>query len=126
MKIYEGSMATVFDKLLSLREQELCETLREREAQFDRSGPSWDVNDFKDIARDDSRAVIDEVQAEHAALELEQVLAARRRLHDRGYGRCLDCDEPVDLRRLSAMPATSYCASCQEAHEHETALLARH
>jgi DnaK suppressor protein len=126
MKIYEGSMVTVFDNLLSLREQELCETLRERDAQLDRAAPRWDVSDFKDIAREDSLAAIGEAQAERAALELEQVLAARRRLHDRGYGQCLDCGEPVDLRRLSAMPATPYCASCQEAHEYETALLARH
>ena len=126
MKTYDGSMATVFDHLLSLREQELCGILRAREAQIDRTGASWDVNDFKDIAGEDAQATIGEVQAERAALELEQVLGARRRLHNHGYGLCLDCGEAVDLRRLSAMPATPYCASCQEAHEHETALLTRH
>ena len=118
-------MATAFDQLLSRREQELCDILRAREAQLDRTGTSWDVNDFKDIAGEDSQAVIDAVQAEYAALELEQVLAARRRLHH-GYGLCLDCGEAIDLRRLSALPATPYCASCQEAHERETALLTRH
>ena len=126
MKTYDGSMATVFDHLLSLREQELCGILRAREAQIDRTGASWDVNDFKDIAGEDAQATIGEVQAERAALELEQVLGARHRLHNQGYGLCLDCGEAVDLRRLSAMPATPYCASCQEAHEHETALLTRH
>ena len=54
MKTYEGSMATAFDQLLSRREQELCDILRAREAQLDRTGTSWDVNDFKDIAGEDS------------------------------------------------------------------------
>jgi DnaK suppressor protein len=126
MKTYESGMATQFEQLLASREQELCEILRAREAQRDRNGTGSDVSDFKDIAGEDSQAAVDEVQAEHAALELEQVLAARRRLLDHGFGFCLDCGEPIDLRRLSALPATRYCASCQEAHEHEKALLTRH
>ncbi|HSV82102.1 MAG TPA: TraR/DksA family transcriptional regulator, partial [Ramlibacter sp.] len=76
-----------------------------------------DVSDFKDLATRESEEAVDEVQAEHAAHELEQVLAARRRLQELTYGLCLDCGEPIDLRRLSAMPATPYCASCQSAHE---------
>ena len=126
MKTYDSSMATEFDGLLVLREQELCDILRAREAQHNRTGASCDVNDFKDLAGEDSQAAVEETQAEHAALELEQVLAARRRLHDKAYGLCLECGEAIDLRRLSAMPATRYCASCQNAHEHEKALVPRH
>lgn len=122
MKTYDSSMATEFEGLLALREQELCDTLRAREARHDRTG----VNDFKDLAGEDTQAEVDEAQAEHAALELEQVLAARRRLHDKAYGLCLECGEPIDLRRLSAMPGTRYCASCQAVHEHEKTLLTRH
>jgi DnaK suppressor protein len=100
--------------------------LRARESQGEPAEARSEVNDFKDIAIEDSLAVVDEVQAENAAHELEQVLAARRRLHDHRYGECLDCDEPIDLRRLSAMPATPYCTGCQAVHEQEHAALARH
>jgi DnaK suppressor protein len=126
MKTFESSMGTEFDGLLALREQELCDILRAREAQHDRTGASSDVNDFKDLAGEDSQAAVDEAQAEHAALELEQVLAARRRLHEKAYGSCLECGEAIDLRRLCAMPATRYCTSCQSAHEHDNSLLTRH
>ena len=64
---------------------------------------------------------MDEMQAEHAALELEQVLAARRRLLEHSYGACLDCDLSIPLDRLRALPATPYCASCQSMREHDRA-----
>jgi DnaK suppressor protein len=126
MKTFHSGLAVEFDQLLARREQELCAVLRAREAQCETGEIRSDVNDFKDIATGDSIAAVDEVQAEHAAHELEQVLTARRRLYDHRYGDCLDCGEPIDLRRLTAMPATPYCTFCQEAHEHEHAALARH
>ena len=126
MNTYHSGLAAQFDQLLARREQELCAVLRAREAQADPGETRGEVNDFKDIAIEDTLAVVDEVQAENAAHELEQVLAARRRLHDHRYGECLDCGEPLDLRRLSAMPATPYCTGCQAVHEQAHAALARH
>jgi DnaK suppressor protein len=126
MNTYHSGLAAQFDQLLARREQELCAVLRAREAQADPGETGTDVNDFKDIAIEDTLAVVDEVQAENAAHELEQVLAARRRLHDHRYGECLDCGELLDLRRLSAMPAAPYCTGCQAVHEQEHAALARH
>jgi DnaK suppressor protein len=124
MQMYENKLASQFEQLLALREQELCEVLRTREAQ--REASEAGVCDFKELALEDTQAIVDENQAELAAHELEQVLAARRRLQDHQYGRCLDCGEPVDLRRLSAMPATRYCILCQQAHEYEDAIVMRH
>lgn len=126
MNTYHDGLAAEFDQFLARREQELCAVLRAREAQGEVSESRSEVNDFKDIAIEDSLAVVDEVQAENAAHELEQVLTARRRLFDHRYGECLDCGEPIDLRRLSALPATPYCTGCQAVHEQEHAALARH
>lgn len=126
MNTYHSELAAQFDQLLARRERELCALLHAREAQGESIEARAEVNDFKDIAVEDSLAVVDEVQAENAAHELEQVLAARRRLHDHRYGECLDCGEPIDLRRLTAMPATPYCTGCQAVHEQEHAALARH
>ena len=125
MNTYHSGLAVEFDQLLARREQELCAVLHAREAQGEAGEARSDVNDFKDIAIEASLAVVDEVQAENAAHELEQVLAARRRLHDHRYGECMDCGEPIDLRRLSAMPATPFCTGCQAVHEQHAAL-ARH
>ena len=79
------------------------------------------VTDFKDIAAEQSRDVVDEVQADHAAKELDQVLAALQRVEDGSYGQCLDCGGAIDERRLTAMPAAAYCVACQAVHEHARA-----
>ena len=126
MNTYHSGLAAQFDQLLARREQELCAVLHAREAQAESGETRGEVNDFKDIAIEDTLAAVDAVQAENAAHELEQVLAARRRLHDHRFGECLDCGEAIDLRRLSAMPATPYCTGCQAVHEQEHAALSRH
>ena len=76
-----------------------------------------EVLDFKDVAAEETRVAIDEVTLSHAASELRQVTAARRRIEDGSYGDCQDCGEPIAERRLLAMPATRYCTECQAIHE---------
>jgi DnaK suppressor protein len=117
MKAFHSGLAAKYDQLLAQRELELCAVLRAREDHSTNAAHD-DVSDFKDLATRESEEAVDEVQAEHTALELEQVLAARRRLQELTYGLCQDCGDPIDLRRLTAMPATPYCTSCQSAHEH--------
>jgi DnaK suppressor protein len=73
--------------------------------------------DFKDMATEESLAVVDDAQATHAASELAQVLAARQRLIDQTYGQCLDCGKAMDLLRLEALPATPCCTACQSVLE---------
>lgn len=76
-----------------------------------------EVLDFKDVAAEDTRAIIDEVALTHATRELRQVMAALRRVDDGSYGECQDCGEEIDERRLFAMPATEFCTACQAIHE---------
>lgn len=52
-----------------------------------------------------------------AQLRLRQIEAAMRRCEDGTYGLCLDCDEPIDQRRLEADPAASLCIPCASARE---------
>jgi DnaK suppressor protein len=76
-----------------------------------------EVMDFKDVAAEETRAVIDEATHGHAAVELDQVAAALRRVDEGTYGLCEDCGEPIDERRLRALPATAFCTACQTIHE---------
>jgi DnaK suppressor protein len=117
---HSRTLESHFEKVLARREQELCAMLRasdplEVPVAADRR---HDVVDFKELAAEQSAATIDDVKSEHIAHELEQVLAARRRLQDHSYGLCLDCGEEIDPRRLEALPGTPYCTDCQEVHEH--------
>ena len=127
MKTYDSSQAPRFRLLLTQREAELRAVLRAAGSLSDEAteSESHDVTDFKDVATEQSLATVADAKVDHAAHELEQVLAALRRLDDAthgespGYGHCLDCGEAIDVRRLAALPATPYCTTCQSIHEHE-------
>ena len=121
METYNSAMAPRFAELLARREAELRAVLGDGDELQAPEAQAREVVDFKDMAVEETQAVVDEAKAEQASEELELVVAARRRLADQTYGECLDCGEPVDVRRLFAMPGTRYCASCQQIHEHELA-----
>ena len=121
MDTYDRTHAPSFAKLLAEREAELRAVLR---ATGDLAEHASDVSegevvDFKDMAVEETQAVVEQAKAGQAAEELEQVITARRRLADGTYGECLDCGEEIDLRRLRALPATAFCTACQAIHEHE-------
>lgn len=99
---------------LAKREAELRAVLTAAAHSGDKSS---DVLDFKDVAAEDTQAAVSEAAATSAAEELTQVLAAMRRMEDGSYGFCLACGEPIDERRLLAMPATAYCTACQAQQE---------
>jgi DnaK suppressor protein len=50
---------------------------------------------------------------------LGQIDAALRRLRDEpeDFGLCLDCEEPIKIRRLELMPYAEYCVECQSKHD---------
>lgn len=106
--------------------QQAARTLKQREAELramllaDAAAAieaASEVLDFKDVAAAETRAVVDEVARAHAAGELARVVAALRRVDDGSYGLCVDCGEPIDHRRLLALPATPFCTACQAIHE---------
>jgi len=121
MNSLQPLQASHFARILARREHELCAVLNRVDAMGDDSS-GHDVVDFKDMAAEQNVATIDDAKAEHAAHELEQVLAARHRLHDGTYGLCVDCGEPIPPRRLESLPATPYCTDCQAVHEYPRAL----
>jgi DnaK suppressor protein len=120
MSSYDISLAPSFLQRIAQRDSELRAILRPTGDVADDAGneQQHDVMDFKDMADEQTRAVLDDAQSERAAQELEQLLAARLRIEDHSYGSCLDCGESIDLRRLVALPGTPYCTACQAIHEH--------
>ena len=124
---FNTTMAPRFLHLLKVRELEMRELLRSSGHLPSRteSHDGHEVRDFKDIAGDESQAAVDEAQAAHALNELIELAAARRRLEAQTYGLCTECGDAIDMRRLTAMPATAHCAGCQAALEHAEAVEAR-
>lgn len=120
METYDNSMAPRFRAILLQRALQLGASL-DHELAAVHGETGRDVADFKDFAAEQAVAEVEEVQAEHAAAELGQIRAALARIADGTYGECPDCGDPIDLRRLAALPAAPLCAGCQEAHERQRA-----
>lgn len=127
MNTFDPAQADTLRQLLQRREAELRALLSEPgELRELAEGELREVDDFKALASAQSEEAVEDAMSEHAAHELAQTQAALRRLANGSYGRCLDCGEAIDLRRLVALPATPYCAACQSAHEDERPGAARH
>jgi DnaK suppressor protein len=46
---------------------------------------------------------------------LREIADALRRMEHGNYGTCLECEEPISIKRLNAVPWARYCVTCQEA-----------
>lgn len=124
LQSYEPGLAPHFAKLLSQREDELLTLLKTLDYFKPGEEMGHEVSDFKDMADEQTHARLDKANAQRLEAELRQVANAQRRLAENRYGTCLDCGEAIDLRRLTALPATPFCAACQA--QHEGARLPRH
>ena len=53
----------------------------------------------------------------HATAKRNNFHKALFRLEQGGFGRCLDCNEKIDYRRIVAQPEAALCFFCQEFKE---------
>jgi DnaK suppressor protein len=51
---------------------------------------------------------------------ISDIDAALLTLNDGSYGICIECDEPIALKRLETIPWASHCIRCQEALENDS------
>ena len=50
---------------------------------------------------------------------MRQVKAALGRIHNGGFGTCLDCESAIGPKRLAAVPWAPRCIGCQESAERD-------
>jgi DnaK suppressor protein len=48
---------------------------------------------------------------------LQMIDEALGRIDEETYGRCIHCDDPINPRRLEAVPWAGYCIQCQDLKE---------
>jgi DnaK suppressor protein len=107
----DGIDVELFRQRLLQLEQELTRKIdRDVEAARESSDDQPDAVD---------QSVVDELRDEYLVLAqtdtevLAQVRAALERIENGTYGRCVVDDQPIDRRRLEAVPWTPYCAKHQ-------------
>jgi len=70
--------------------------------------------DFVDAS---SRAVLSQLEGlsnQRASHMLRRVNCALQRIKSGDYGICIDCGDPIPLKRLEARPTTKRCRECQQ------------
>jgi DnaK suppressor protein len=45
---------------------------------------------------------------------LREIADALLRIEHETYGTCMECEEPISVKRLAAVPWARFCVSCQE------------
>lgn len=116
---YEPSLAPSFAQLLSQCEDELRALLNTIDHSRSVDTAEHEVSDFKDLADEQTLARLDRTNARRVEDELQEVSKAQRRLAEHRYGICEDCGQSIDLRRLTALPHSAFCAACQAQHEQQ-------
>src|SRR6516164_5597393 len=107
-----------YKAVLEAKQAELSKGLRNRDEIAIEKTP--DALDEVQLAGERELAIRNLDRESHL---LRQVRSALARIADGSYGICNHCEEEISLKRLNAVPQTSYCIKCQEAadrHEFET------
>jgi DnaK suppressor protein len=55
---------------------------------------------------------------------LSKIDEALARMEEGMFGTCLECEEPIEIRRLEARPVSELCLSCKERQEHREKIYA--
>lgn len=79
-----------------------------------------DIHDTKDLASNSERTLLKDAEEQRDQNELADVSAALARFDEGTYGVCVDCAQPIDLVRLTAIPAAARCLACQTQFESHT------
>ena len=103
------------DRLLGRREG-LVGQVREAE-QYSRERDSEATQDPADMAANaDTKELLFSMSANDRRL-LELIDEALERIEAGGYGECAHCGEPVQDKRLEAVPWARHCLRCQDLQE---------
>lgn len=95
-------------KRLLARRSDLLGDLAEKEAQSQSN--TIDEEEDKSFERLEDEVLSALSQSDR--MEIIRIDAALARLAAGNYGRCAECDEPIDPARLEAMPDAVLCLSC--------------
>ena len=108
------SAISAIQEILEAREAELTGVLNNREGiTIEKSADQMDEIQYateRDLA-------IQNVDRDSTLLR--QVRAALRRLHAGNFGTCIDCEEVISPKRLTAVPWALRCIRCQETADRE-------
>jgi RNA polymerase-binding transcription factor DksA len=118
--LYQHTVAGVMDLEASDGCTELVPKARSREGGVSTARwvtPSRSIHSLPEDGTDESARDVEWHHREILEARLRQLNDAQDRLMDGLYGRCAECGDEIDERRLTADPATTLCLECQRTAE---------
>ena len=103
----------VFKKQLEDRQADL----RKIVASTEQDGREADVGSAQDLADRAANSYAKEFlfnQSANERVQLQMVEGALARIKEGAFGQCVSCGNPINGKRLEAVPWTRYCITCQE------------
>jgi len=97
--------------LLKMRQELLKEIDEGIKTQRDVAGR--DVGDFYDDVDIEKDRQMYHMLGEREREKIKGIDEAIKKIEDKIYGRCEECDEKIKKERLKILPFAKYCVSCQ-------------
>jgi len=110
-------------EMLLKRHKEISEWLRQFESDWQTLGDR-DIELEEEAQKADLTSLFDQLD-ERGKEEIEEVDLALCRMAVGSYGICENCEKPVSLKRLEALPATRLCGNCAREYEEQQKRLPR-
>jgi DnaK suppressor protein len=98
---------------LQERKRELLVRAGEVHADITRASGPLEKDFAEQVVQMENDAVLAGL-SESTAAEIAMINRALKRLDDGSYGQCSVCGQPIDERRLAALPHSDHCIRCAE------------
>jgi RNA polymerase-binding transcription factor len=95
-------------KALKARLSELRTLLAKVDHDLQRPLPADSEDQAIELENQETLEIIKKTESR----EIHQIEAALKRIFEGTYGTCARCGEPIDPRRLKALPTAATCISC--------------
>lgn len=109
-----------FRELLRARDLELRRAIHESLVKTDDKTYAEVAGRVLDAAEQSVADMLSDMnilRTEQEVVEQADVVAAMARLTNGSYGRCIDCEEDIGVKRLDAYPTAKRCIRCQTHYE---------
>lgn len=100
------------DELKAITEDSLSKT--QRDATGDLSGYTYHMADVATDNYDREFSLKIASDEQEILFEIDEAL---KRIEDKSYGGCLECEKKISKSRLTAIPYAHFCISCQTKSE---------
>ena len=107
-------------RILEERRREIMDQVQEKIRDVRSESPNSPTQGVLDAAESSEADIQDEIEfalIQMKAETLHRINEALERLEEGTYGRCFECGEEIEPRRLRALPFAVRCKDCEEARE---------